>query len=414
MNIKKIIAACTSLVIIGAASSFDSYVSIRSLSASESSFAAEANGINVSYRSVDEIREYVAKHPFDLSASPSYAVSPQTSSPYAAGSLSQNTLNKSLNSLNVVRFIAGLDEVSLSSDYCSYTQAASLVNAVNNSLSHSPAQPSNMSNDLYQLGLTGAGRSNIGMGYINPANSVINGYMHDKDSSNITTMGHRRWCLNPNMKSTGFGQVGRYTAMYAFDSGNSSGAYGVCWPAQNMPVEYFGSSVPWSISMGYNADISSVKVTITRTSDSKKWSFSESSSDGDFYVNNSGYGQKGCIIFRPSGINGYSDGDIFNVKIEGLKETVSYTVSFFSVRSLGLGDVDGDGAINAIDASLVLTEYGQLSTNRPTTLTPKQNQDADVNKDGNVNAIDASLILAYYAYVSTDGQGSFKDFLDKQ
>ena len=413
MDIKKIIAACTSLVIIGAVSSFDGYVGMRSLSASEASVAADSHGINVAYRSVDEIREYAAKHPFDISAATSYAVSPNTTSPYAAGSLSQETLNESLNSLNVVRFIAGLDEVSLSSDYCSYTQAASLVNAVNNSLSHSPVQPSGMPDELYKLGSTGAGRSNIGMGYTNPAHSLVYGYMYDRDSNNISTMGHRRWCLNPSMKSTGFGQVGRYTAMYAFDSGNSSNAYGVCWPAQNMPVEYFGGNVPWSISMGYTADISSIKVTLTRKSDSKAWSFSESSSDGDFYVNNGGYGQKGCIIFRPTGINSYSDGDIYNVKIEGLKEAVSYTVSFFSVKSLGLGDVNADGAINAIDASIVLTEYGQLSTNQPTTLTVTQSQAADVNKDDTINAIDASYILAYYAYASTDGQDSFKDFLAK-
>ena len=36
---------------------------------------------------------------------------------------------------------------------------------------------------------------------------------------------------------------------------------------------------------------------------------------------------------------------------------------------------------------------------------------ADVNDDGEVNAIDASLVLAYYAHISTGGTLSLKDFI---
>jgi hypothetical protein len=36
---------------------------------------------------------------------------------------------------------------------------------------------------------------------------------------------------------------------------------------------------------------------------------------------------------------------------------------------------------------------------------------ADVNDDGEVNAIDASLALAYYAHISTGGTLSLKDFI---
>ena len=38
-------------------------------------------------------------------------------------------------------------------------------------------------------------------------------------------------------------------------------------------------------------------------------------------------------------------------------------------------------------------------------------QAADVNDDGEVNAIDASLVLAYYAHISTGGTLSLKDFI---
>ena len=71
------------------------------------------------------------------------------------------------------------------------------------------------------------------------------------------------------------GSHGTYAAMYAFDNWyEPTDYYGVAWPAQNMPVEFFGSSYPWSISMGKEVDKSAVKVTLIRQSDQKKWAFS--------------------------------------------------------------------------------------------------------------------------------------------
>ena len=68
--------------------------------------------------------------------------------------------------------------------------------------------------------------------------------MNDGDDYNIDRVGHRRWILNPPMEKTGFGWVygshGTYAAMYAFDNWyEPTDYYGVVWPAQNMPVEFF-------------------------------------------------------------------------------------------------------------------------------------------------------------------------------
>lgn len=116
--------------------------------------------------------------------------------------------------------------------------------------------------------------------------------MNDGDTYNIDRVGHRRWILNPPMEKTGFGWVygshGTYAAMYAFDNlYEPTDYYGVAWPAQNMPVEFFGSSYPWSISMGKEVDKSAVKVTLVRQSNQKKWTFSEKKADGYFNVENS-------------------------------------------------------------------------------------------------------------------------------
>lgn len=66
-----------------------------------------------------------------------------------------------------------------------------------------------------------------------------------------------------------------------------------------------------------------------------------------------------------------------------------------------LGDVNNDKAVNAIDASAILTYYALISTNADGGFIDKQKKAADVNSDGLINAVDASNILSYYAYVST-------------
>ncbi|WP_294412878.1 leucine-rich repeat protein [uncultured Ruminococcus sp.] len=66
-----------------------------------------------------------------------------------------------------------------------------------------------------------------------------------------------------------------------------------------------------------------------------------------------------------------------------------------------MGDVNFDGNVNAVDASMVLAYYAMISTNQDGGYNEEQMLAADVNHDGDINAVDASSILAYYAYVST-------------
>lgn len=94
-----------------------------------------------------------------------------------------------------------------------------------------------------------------------------------------------------------------------------------------------------------------------------------------------------------------------------------YNYTFVSLGSspekteLEMGDVDGNGAIDASDASVVLAEYALRQTGGNSSLTPAQEKAADVNGDGVIDASDASNILAYYAHVSTGGKNTFEEFL---
>lgn len=100
-----------------------------------------------------------------------------------------------------------------------------------------------------------------------------------------------------------------------------------------------------------------------------------------------------------------------------LEETL-YSENYFEVtvsektETFNSGDVNNDGFIDSVDASLVLSEYALLSTeNGIGEFTSEQRISADLNKDGEVNASDATLILMYYSYLSTDNQNS-KDSID--
>lgn len=370
------------------------------------------SAISVTEHTPKEIKNYIDSHPFDEWSDDGFSVQPSTSSPYAVGSLDDESLQNALNTLNCMRYIAGINEVSLNSEYNEYAQAAALVNSVHNEITHYPTQPDDMPNDIFALAEYGASHSNLFCTIssrpiiLNVSYSII-GYMDDSDASNISRVGHRRWCLNPAMLETGFGASNNHSAMYAFDQQRSATETGVCWPAKNMPIEYFDSDIAWSISMGKSVNESAVSVTLTRKSDMKEWNFNSSSADGDFYVNNQLYGQKGCIIFRPQ-IDLYNPGDVFDVSITGLDTPVEYTVNFFSLDDIpdesivySFGDVNNDGFVNSSDASFILSDYAEVSTGGESSFTEAEFNAADVNYDGVANASDSSLILAFYAYAST-------------
>lgn len=77
------------------------------------------------------------------------------------------------------------------------------------------------------------------------------------------------------------------------------------------------------------------------------------------------------------------------------------------------GDVDKDGKLTAMDASLILDCYTALSLNEPSPLTEEQTALADYDGDGKITLRDSSSVLAYGDYlvydVNLDGVVDAKD-----
>jgi len=69
--------------------------------------------------------------------------------------------------------------------------------------------------------------------------SSVRGYISDGGANNRAKRGHRRWCLNPKMVRTGFGDSGKYSAMWALDSSGSPSKKNYAYPgAGYFPKDY--------------------------------------------------------------------------------------------------------------------------------------------------------------------------------
>ena len=349
----KTMAVLLSLVMMGtmpgAVSSITAYGAQTSESEDTATLAA-ASGLGVESHTQEEIIKHIKDSGALITDDTVYKTNYSAEQPYSAGVLDESTLNSGIAMLNNIRYIAGLNyDVALDDGFNEECQAGALINKINGSISHYPQQPSDMSDEMYQLAYKGCNESNIAWGYSTLNKCIVFGWMSDDDDGNISRVGHRAWCLNPTMGKTGFGVVDNYYNMHSFDGSHTSSVKNISWPAQNMPVEYFEKNMPWSIFTGSSETASDVKVTLTRQSDGKVWNFSHDSADG--YFNCINYIQNGTIVFRPGDITGYNDGDVFTVSVTGVKTPLSYTVSFVSLGS-ELGHVHSFGKSNFVVTSV--------------------------------------------------------------
>ena len=307
-------------------------------------------GLGVASHTEQEIRSFAESHPASTGRRITYRQEPQGGSAsaeaYAPGLISEESLADGLNMLNQVRYIAGLNaDVTIDAEYERMTGAASLVHALNDMISHYPPRPDEIGDSaydaLYDLACAGSGRSNLFAGAANLAYAVL-GYMEDSDAYNLPMVGHRRWILNPSMGKTAFGYHYRadstwqhFSSLYAFDMSGAGNQTLVAWPAQKTPMSHFlmPASCAWSLSFGRYLDPDAIEVVLRRTRDGRTWNFSTAAADGAFYVNNTGYGQSGCVIFRPDEMDGIAAGDSFEVSVtdHGSRTVVEYTVEFFNL-----------------------------------------------------------------------------------
>ena len=355
-----------------------------------------------------------------------YKVVPSVTAPYTLGSVRADVQQAGLDRLNKYRALAGIRLVEINNDYTKYAQSVSVVNAANNVMSHFPAKPSGMQDDLYNNGSNGACKSNIACfyGYTpaeGPLSLSVDIWMNDSNDHNIATLGHRRWALNPSMASTGFGCATAtdgtvHTTMYAFDNAATIADYDfISWPPSGYmanDTEFFTTEHAWNVTLNNQkydiSDLSQIKVTI-KNSDGKSWVFgNKNNSNGFFNIDTDGYGSaSNSIIFRPAGITEYKG--TYTVTIEGIKTktnsltTLTFKVEFFSAKNY-------KNTQSETTQTTTVTETTATETQTQTTSVPKETTPietttvqqekiitGDANDDEKVNASDARLALRFAA-----------------
>lgn len=336
-----------------------------------------------------------------------YKTTPAWKNPYKEGSLKEQVITDTLNTLNYNRWLIGVDTVTVNSNKMSRSQKGAVILKANEKISHTPAKPSGMSDEFYKEGYDGCNAKykagdiysgNVSYGDREPY-QAIRGFVSDLYNVSIgSATGHRQSMLDPRATQISFGQCEDYsTASIYYNPDKTTKETFYAFPsAGNFPNTEMTIGEYWSFYINTEKTQGTVSVKLTYNGKQYK---------GTSLVSESGYP---VISFKlPEELrkqlgkdrDNMPAGTKIQVEVLGLKDenlnnlTFKYTVDFFDMQSkIGkLGDVNADGKIDTKDARQVLLAYVGK-----TTLTASQKITADVNKDGKVDTKDARQILLYY------------------
>jgi len=156
-----------------------------------------------------------------------------------------------LRRLNAYRFLCGLPaDITLEARQSYHCQAAAELLKLHGQLDHTPPKPAGMGEKRYQEGFLGTTRSNLALG--TDLAVSIDHYFYDSDNFNIGNIGHRRWCMNPEMRTTGFGRHENFCVMWSMDNRRRPvpDHLFIAYPPQGyLPLEYFSTHHAWSVSL---------------------------------------------------------------------------------------------------------------------------------------------------------------------
>jgi hypothetical protein len=208
--------------------------------------------------------------------------------------------------LKAYRALCGVPwrELELVPEWNSLCDAAAEICRRNGALSHDPPRPPDTDDELYERGKTGAKNSNIhrGGGMVDS----VDGYMDDSDPSNIQRVGHRRWCLNPTMRRTAFGESGGFAAMWSMDRSGAvpRGLDAILYPPRGwVPVDFFGPRHAWSVILVRGGTPRAERVQVRIEELDEHWVRTGTVLELDHLgVDTSGVGTGPVIVFRPQGL----------------------------------------------------------------------------------------------------------------
>ena len=235
------------------------------------------------------------------------------------GVLTRAGLDDTLTRLNMHRWLVGLGPVSDNAASNDNAQKCAVMSAWNPAGAQAHTPPTTAT--CYTAGgAAGAGSSNIAWGNNTPENAIDQWLI---DNGNFTTMGHRRWLLNPPLEPIGMGHYvggnnyGSAACITVFSQGNTGPK--PAWIAFPPPGFAPAEMTQWVWSVHGNVLGSGLDAGIVRVSDNAPMAISMKVMQG-------GYGQP-TITLERQGWNP-AVGETYKVTVTGTTMgTLTYDVS---------------------------------------------------------------------------------------
>lgn len=327
-----------------------------------------------------------------------YEEEPSITSPYSAGSLTQQVKDNTLNQINYYRFLIGLDSVTLNETYMGYSQKGAVILAANNQLTHFPTQPSDMDDEFYQQGYLatscGIGYSaNCSQGYLTLWSS-IRGFVDD--TGNVSGgVGHRLSMLDPKASSISFGYASRYSVVNVFNNSNTNTDKYYAWPSAGyFRTDAMVTSAQWSFDYS-TSGLTAKDVYVKLTANGETYESGE-----DFTINKEASRRAyyytiptALKTYLTDGGSSFVNGKSVDVEVGGFTDSsgntyiYKYTINFYLDL---IGDVNEDGQVNVKDWNRL---YSHI--NKTELLTGQGLINADVNEDGKVNIKDWNRLYSH-------------------
>lgn len=159
------------------------------------------------------------------------------------------------------RLVCGVpwEEIALDPEWAKKCAAGARSNALLGRLEHQPTQPPGMKDEEFAMAKEACSHSNLTYEHKRGTTTfadMVDGWMVDDGDNNKDAVGHRRWCLNPSLAATAFGECkkdGRvYGAMWCFDESRKGAFDGraVCYPAMGyQPRNLFPVGTLWHATL---------------------------------------------------------------------------------------------------------------------------------------------------------------------
>lgn len=297
----------------------------------------------------EEVRERYAAIS-DWTQGEIFVEEPAAQAPYAAGAVEEQALADALAYLNFLRALAGVAPVELDANLTSIAQYGAVLSAANGYVSHDPPAPADMDAAFYEKARYAAQSCNIARlnwSSQDVLREAVAYFVRDDGEENLATLGHRRWALNPMMGATGFGlatdaEGASYATMYAHDLQGEAGTWKyVAWPSAGaFPAELMNGDLAWSISVA--ADWFDTEGAWVRLSDAVTGAVYEFPGEGGyFYVDEGAYGAGACLIFRPEGVDGYAQNQVWRVEAGNASgQKIAYEVEMISLYPIEPSSVE--------------------------------------------------------------------------